>query len=59
MKITVEEIVLPGSKEAALPSGNIEGQFFTIGINMPDEGVAQLQAKVKQTCMGIFCSFTV
>src|ERR1700674_3866545 len=59
MEIAIEEIVLPGSKEAALPPGNIEAQFFPIGIGMPDEGVAQLQAKVKQTCMGMFCSFAI
>ena len=47
MEIAVEEIILPEAKEAALPSGNIEDQFFPTGIDLPDEGVAQLQAKMK------------
>jgi hypothetical protein len=59
MEIAVEKIILPGAKEAALPPGNIEGQFFPLGVGMPDQGIAQLQAKVKQTRVGMFCSFAI
>ena len=47
MEIAVEEIILSAAEEAALPPGNIEGEFFPAGIGMANEGVAQLQAKVK------------
>ncbi len=39
MEIAVEEIILPGSKEAALSPGNIERKFFQTGIGVPNEAV--------------------
>jgi len=59
MEVTVKEIILLGAKKGALSTGNIKGQSLPLAVGMPDEGVAQLLAKVKQTRVGIFRSLAI